>query len=203
MSATRVALAVIAAVMAVGAAAADLVAPLDRPRGTTGSFMTAPDLAVRIMNGDDRLRVLDLRAAAAYQAFHIPTAQLVAPADLETLSVESGSTLVLYGDDRRQLMEAVRALRARGHPMVLVLREGVAEWLGRVHEPRLAVDATPEERTQFEQVVPLSRFFGGVPLSGVARPEVPTGYWTGTPRTDALLEAAARDTVSAMRRRGC
>lgn len=202
MIATRAALAGLAAVLAAGAAAADLVAPLDRPWTGAVRFIAAPELAGRIMNGDGRLRLLDLRPTAAYQGFHIPTAQPVAPGDLAVIPIERGITVVLYGDDRRQLAEAVRVLRSRGYA-VLVLREGISEWLGRVHEPRLAVDATPDEQAQFERVVPMSRFFGGVPLSGVPRPEVPTGYWTGAPRTDALLEAAARDTVSAMRRRGC
>jgi len=86
---------------------------------------------------------------------------------------------------------------------VLVLREGVSEWLGRVHEPRLAVDATPEERAQFDRAAAMSRFFGGVPLAGVPRSEVPSGYWTGAPRTDELLEAAALQSVALIRRRGC
>jgi hypothetical protein len=72
-----------------------------------------------------------------------------------------------------------------------------------VHEPRLSVDATPEERAQFERAAPLSRFFGGVPLAGVPRSEVPTGYWTGTPRSEELLEAAALQSVAMIRRRGC
>jgi hypothetical protein len=65
------------------------------------------------------------------------------------------------------------------------------------------VDATPEERAQFDRAATMSRFFGGVPLAGVPRTEVPTGYWTGAPRSAELLEAAALQSVAMIRRRGC
>ena len=70
-------------------------------------------------------------------------------------------------------------MRQRGHRDVRLLRQGLYEWIARVLEPRLAVDATPEERTEFERAASLSRFFGGVPRANVARREVPVGYWNG------------------------
>jgi rhodanese-related sulfurtransferase len=197
----HVALALVAAVMAAAAGATDLASPAE-PAGAR-AFIAAPDLADRIMSGDDGLRLFDLRPAAAYQQFHIPTARRVEPADLGAASLTTGADVVLYGDSRSTLSEAVRVLRIRRHAKVLVLREGVSEWLGRVHEPRLAVDATPEERAQFDRAAAMSRFFGGVPLAGVPRSEVPSGYWTGAPRTDELLEAAALQSVALIRRRGC
>lgn len=197
-------LAVVAAVMAAAAGAADLASPVEsRASGAPPAFIAAPDLADRIVNGDARLRLFDLRPASAYEQFHIPTARRAAPAELAAAPLGSGADVVLYGDDRATVSDAIRVLRTRREATVQVLREGVSEWLGRVHEPRLAVDATPEERAQFERAAPLSRFFGGVPLAGVPRSEVPAGYWTGTPRSEELLEAAALQSVAMIRRRGC
>lgn len=202
MSRLHLALALAAAVLAAAAGAADLASPVERDaRWERAGFISAPELAVRIMNGDASLRLFDLRPATAYQQFHIPTALLAAPADLAGTPLAADTDVVLYGDDRATLSDAIRVLRTRHK--VQVLREGLSEWLGRVHEPRLALDATPEERAQFERAVTMSRFFGGVPLAGVPRAEVPTGYWTGAPRTDALLEAAALQSVAMIRRRGC
>jgi rhodanese-related sulfurtransferase len=197
-------LAVVAAVMAAAAGAADLASPVEsRASGAPAAFIAAPDLADRIVNGDARLRLFDLRPASAYEQFHIPTARRAAPAELAAAPLGLGADVVLYGDDRATVSDAIRVLRTRREATVQVLREGVSEWLGRVHEPRLSVDATPEERAQFERAAPLSRFFGGVPLAGVPRSEVPTGYWTGTPRSEELLEAAALQSVALIRRRGC
>ena len=203
MNRLHLALALGAAVMAAAAGAADLASPVEpRTRADRADFIAAPDLADRIMNGDSRLRLFDVRAPTAYQQFHIPTAVLATPADLARTPLAAEADVVLYGDDRARLAEAIRVLRART-PKVQVLREGLSEWLGRVHEPRLAVDATPDERAKFERAVTMSRFFGGMALAGVPRAEVPTGYWTGAPRTGALLEAAALQSVAMIRRRGC
>ena len=203
MKRLHVALALVAAIMAAAAGAADLASPAELAGVRASAFIAAPDLAERIISGDDSLRLFDLRPAAAYQQFHIPTARRVEPAELGAASLSAGAEVVLYGDSRATLSDAVRVLRTRRQAKVLVLREGVSEWLGRVHEPRLAVDATPEERAQFDRAAAMSRFFGGVPLAGVPRSEVPSGYWTGAPRTDELLEAAALQSVALIRRRGC
>jgi rhodanese-related sulfurtransferase len=203
MTRLHLALALAAAVMAAAAGAADLASPMEpRARRERTGFIAAPELAARIMRGDARLRLFDLRPAAAYQQFHIPTALLAAPGDLARMPLAPETDVVLYGDDTAALSAAIGVMRTRS-PQVLVLREGLSEWLGRVQEPRLAVDATPEERAQFDRAVTMSRFFGGVPLAGVPRPEVPTGYWTGMPRSAELLEAAALQSVAMIRRRGC
>jgi hypothetical protein len=197
-------LALAAAVMAAGAFAADLASPVGpaAPAPRTG-VIAAPDLAARIMKGDTSLRLFDLRATGAYRQFHIPTAVQASPGELAGAALNPDADVVLYADDRLALQEAVRVLQLRRHPSVLVLREGIPEWIGRVHEPRLSVDATLAERAEFERAAAMSRFFGGVPLAGVPRREVPAGYWTGAPRSDALLQAAALQSVAAIRRRGC
>jgi hypothetical protein len=43
------------------------------------------------------------------------------------------------------------------------LREGMYEWIARVLEPRLAVNASPREQAEYAAAVPLSRYFGGMP----------------------------------------
>ena len=197
-------MALVAAVLAGAAGAADLAVSPARSAGRkTLAFITAPDLAARIMKGDAALRLFDLRPAEAYRQFHIPTAVHASPADLAVVPLDPGTDVVLYGDNRGSVGDAVRALRTRRPSSVQVLREGLSEWLGRVHEPRLATDATREERVEFERAAAQSRFFGGMPLANVPRAEVPAGYWTGAPRSDALLAAAALESVAAIRRRGC
>jgi rhodanese-related sulfurtransferase len=200
-------LAIIAALSAAGAAVVD--------RGNEGhrrtsvqpqDFISAPELAGRIMRIETDLRVIDLRPLPAFEQFHVPGARPATIADLADVSrvpLTPSASVVLYADDRATLSDAIRALRLRNHRNVRVLKEGIVEWLGRVQEPRLAVDATPAEREEFERAAEMSRFFGGVPRAGVARDEVPPGYWTGTSRSEELLVAAALRSVAAIRRRGC
>ena len=166
-------------------------------------FISAPELADRIIRRAPDQRIFDLRPPRAFEQFHIPSASQITVDDLAQASISPETSVVLYGDARRTIGEATRVLRSRGLRDVRVLREGIHEWLSRVHEPRLAVDATPAEREEFERAAALSRFFGGVPLSGVPRNEVPKGYWNGNPRSEALLVAAATQSIGAIRRRGC
>jgi rhodanese-related sulfurtransferase len=166
-------------------------------------FISAPELAERIMRSDPDLRVFDLRPRASFDQFHIPGANHATADGLASVPLSARASLVLYGDRRAAVVDALRALRARDHRDVRVLREGMFEWLGRVQEPRLAADATRAEREEFDRAAAMSRFFGGVPIAGVSRADVPQGYWTGVVRTEELLMAAALNSVGAIRRRGC
>jgi len=207
MNRLHAALAIIAAFAAVAAGVVDRGRPIDRS-GRIGrtqpiEFISAPELAQRIMRGDRDLRVFDLRTPEAFAQFHVPGARRAAVTSLESDPLTPQTDVVLYGDARATIVEALAVLRTRDHRDVLVLREGLYEWLSRVQEPRLAVTPTPEERAEFERAAEMSRFFGGVPRAGVSREEVPQGYWTGLPRSEELLMAAAVKSVAAIRRRGC
>jgi rhodanese-related sulfurtransferase len=206
MNRLHAALAIVAAFAAAAAGVVDR-GSVDRSRRTGRTqpieFISAPELAQRIMRGDRDLRVFDLRTPEAFAQFHVPGASLAATASLSYEPLAPDTHVVLYGDARTTIVDAVQVLRRRNQPDVLVLREGLYEWLSRVQEPRLASAPTSEERVEFERAAEMSRFFGGVPRAGVAREEVPQGYWTGMPRSEALLMAAAVNSVAAIRRRGC
>jgi rhodanese-related sulfurtransferase len=145
-------------------------------------FISAPDLAARIMRRDPALRIFDLRSAAEFDRFHVASAQQLSPSSLRHEPLPPGGTVVLYGNGETRATRAWAVARDRGAD-AFVLRGGVREWFVRVYEPRLATDATPAERAEFEQAARYSRFFGGKPLMDVPR--------------EQLLAAAT------IRRRGC
>jgi len=157
--------------------------------------ISAIDLAERIMKGDGNIRVLDLRSEAEFGEFHIPGARLTSIAALAREQLPRDETIALYSEGGGHAAQAWVLLRLRGYRKVLVLREGIYEWMSRVLEPRLAKDATAAERREFERAALLSRYFGGVPRSGVDRSELHTGYWTDV--------AQARPDARSTRRRGC
>jgi rhodanese-related sulfurtransferase len=169
------ALAFIAAVLAVGAVAADRSS--DTPR-----FISASDLASRIMRRDPALRIFDLRSAAEFERFHVASAQQLSPSLLRREPLPPNWTVVLYGNGESRAARAWTVARDRGAD-AFVLRGGVREWFTRVYEPRLATDATEAERAEFDQAARFSRFFGGKPQVDVPR--------------NLLLAAAT------IRRRGC
>ncbi len=110
-------------------------------------FISAPELAGRIMRGDRDLRLFDLRPAGGLRAVpHSERPSCRRQMILLVVALAPETDVVLYGDDRDTLSDALRGLRATAPSKRSRLREGIFEWLGRVHEPRLAVDATPAER---------------------------------------------------------
>jgi rhodanese-related sulfurtransferase len=202
MTRVHAALALAAAIAGLGAAAGGSGSHDAKRRAAIASapgYISAPQLAARIIAGDPALRVFDLRSAAEFEEMHIPTAQHSSVGRLSGETLPQDTTIVMYAERAAQLAPAVDTLRRRGYRHVLILREGLSEWIGRVLEPRLAADASPAEREAFDDAAVQSRFFGGVPHADVPRAELPAGYWTGAPH----VTTGSRVAVAAMRRRGC
>jgi rhodanese-related sulfurtransferase len=206
MKRTHRALGIISVALGLGAAAADFrpsvaVTELAMEVDTERDHISAIELAERIVSRDSKLQILDLRSQSEYEELHIPTARHATLNDIARQRLPRDSTIVLYSEGGAHSAQAWVLLRMRGYRNVFFLREGMYEWISRVHEPRLAADATAAERAEFERSAELSRFFGGVPLAGVARNEVPTGYWSsGSPRQQPI---PTQEAIAKIRRRGC
>jgi rhodanese-related sulfurtransferase len=171
----RLALALVAALLAAAAVLVEGSSPSPR-------FISAHDLASRIIRRDPTLRIFDLRSVAEFERFHVASARQMSLPVLRREPLPPDATVVLYGNGEARPARGWMIARDRGAD-AFVLRGGVREWFIRVYEPRLAADATPPERAEFERAAPFSRFFGGKPLVDVTR--------------DQLLAAAV------IRRRGC
>jgi rhodanese-related sulfurtransferase len=194
-------LAIVAAVLGIAAAFGD----------SNPGYISAPALAERIMRGDETLRVFDLRPLADYNELHIPTAVHTTLEELSRTAFTGNEIIVLYRlrqfDGDAHAGSARSPVRLKSGPRVYLLREGIYEWIARVREPRLATDATPAERAEFERATLFSRFFGGMARTNVARSEVPTGYWTTdvqvVPTESSTTESKVRQALLQVRRRGC
>ena len=171
----RRALALVAALLATAAVLVEGVS-------SSPQFITAHDLASRIMRRDPTLRIFDVRSAAEFEQFHVASARQLSLPLLRQEPLPPDATVVLYGNGEARAARGWTIARDRGAD-AFVLRGGVHEWFIRVYEPRLAADATAAERAEFERGASFSRFFGGKPLVDVTR--------------DQLLAAAT------IRRRGC
>ncbi len=177
-----------------GALAQDIQAERDH--------ITAPELAAQLMNGESHLKIYDLRSEAEYQEFHIPSAQRIPIDGLMNLQLPRNTSIVVYSEGGSHAAQAWVLLRLQGYQNAFFLREGIYEWVARVDQPRLAIDATAAERAEFARAAQLSRFFGGNPVADVPRSDVPTGYWTesGYGERDVVTQPTA---LRKLRRRGC
>ena len=131
---------------------------------TERDHVEAITLAEWIRDGRPHLRVIDVRPAAAFDAYHIPTAERRSLEDLTSMPAREGETIVLYSGGGAHAAQAWVLLRARGHRDVYFLSGGLDEWIDDVLNPAARGTARAEE---------LSRYFGGVPRADGSPPMVP------------------------------
>lgn len=147
--------------------------------------VTALELAQWIKDRRVGLRIIDVRSAAEYEAYHVPGAERIPLDSIATAPFRAGETVVLYSEGGTHAAQAWVFLRALGYREVFFLRGGLYEWLERVMNPTIAAGAPAAEQAEFARAAALSRYFGGVP-----RRDAPT------PPTDAIIAPpTVRDTV--------
>jgi rhodanese-related sulfurtransferase len=169
--------------------------------------VTALELAQWIKDRRSGLRIVDVRSAAEYAAYHVPRAEHVSLDSLANVTFRDDDTIVLYSEGGAHAAQAWVFLRALGYKKVFFLRGGVYEWLDQVMNPRLS-DTTPAGRNAFARLGALSRYFGGVPrgdlhdprdLDAIRIPAADSLRHSAVPLPSKSTEAR----ILEVRRRGC
>lgn len=178
------------------------VALLARTVAREEDHVTALELAQWIKERRTGLRVIDVRTADEFDAYHLPTAERVPLEQIASTPFRGDETIVLYSEGGAHAAQAWVFLRALGHRQVFFLRGGLYEWLDDVMNPTLPANATSQRRTDFERAAVLSRYFGGQPR--IEDSVIPSHALPGErPGTAASSQPSTPTIVSRMRRRGC
>ena len=130
--------------------------------------VSAEDLADWIIQGRGDYRLIDVREAADYAEYHIPTAENVSLATLPEYPLWRTEKIVLYSDGGIHAAQAWFLLRANDYQAVYTVWGGLESWKDEVLFPSLPETATPEEQAAFERSRVVAEHFGGAPRSGVA-----------------------------------
>lgn len=126
------------------------------------------DLADSIVKGTQEFRVIDLRPASEYAAYHIPSAENIPLAALAPDSVSSDDKVVLYSDSDLQAAQAWFILRASGDRAAYILAGGLDAWKDQVLYPVRPAKPTALEAAAFEKRAAVSRYLGGAPRAAGA-----------------------------------
>ena len=169
-------------------AGADAESAVSTPR-----IVGALQLAAWIRDGEQPVRVLDLRGDSAYASRHVPSAEPADFARLESLATQRDQTLVLYSDDDVRDTQAWANLAARGHARAYVLSGGMQAWTEEVMEVAPRGDSA-------DYVAALSRYFGGAPRHEDDRP---ASAAPPSPRVRADGDRRETDAFGDPVRRGC
>ncbi len=133
---------------------------------TGEDHVTALELAAWIRERKPGLRVIDVRSAAEFAAYAIPTAENRPLAALMQATFQPHETVVLYSEGGAHAGQAWVLLRARGVFNAFFIAGGLADWRDEVMAPMLSPNATPQDKQAFDQAADLSRYFGGQPSVG-------------------------------------
>jgi rhodanese-related sulfurtransferase/uncharacterized membrane protein YedE/YeeE len=133
--------------------------------------ITPIELASWIKDRRPGLRVVDVRSPAAFDDYHVPTAEHQSRRALDAWPRTTDQVVVIYGDDDGQSADVVKSLH--GRVQAFVLSGGVPAWIADVMSPTLATNASLQDQAVFAKTSELSRYFGGTPRTGVASTDPP------------------------------
>jgi len=153
--------------------------------------MPARVLADRLVKGQADVRLIDVRDAVSFAAFHIPTAENMPLAVLASASLPRNEKILLYGDDGVHAAQAWFLLKAQGYPGVYTLRGGLAEWQAEVVAPVLPAPATAEQRHQNEERAAVAAYFGGTPRTANATTGIALTAAPAPPAVNTAVPGAA------------
>ena len=131
--------------------------------------VTPQELAAWIVEGRSDYRLIDLRDAKAYAAYHIPTAEnvpLATLADGAPRPHREARPLLRRRHPRRAGVDGPQGPGL--HVACYTLLEGLDAWKDEVLFPVQPRNATAEDQARFERAAQVARFFGGQPRAASA-----------------------------------
>ena len=174
------------------------VQALSRAIADERDHVTAIELAAWIKERRSDLRVVDVRTAEEFSAYHVPTAERISIDSIGTSTLRPNDLIVLYSEGGAHAAQAWVLLRALGYKNVYFLRGGLYEWIEQVMSPSLATDATPKDSVDFARNMEVSRYFGGVARTSSVVPDPILPIPKQAPGAGSTSGVVAR-----IRRRGC
>jgi rhodanese-related sulfurtransferase len=131
--------------------------------------VTPEQLADWLIAGRQDFRLIDLRPAADYAAYHVPGAENLAITALADADLPRNEKIVLYSEEGIHSAQAWFLLEAKKYPAVYLLLGGLHQWQERVLFPvEPAAGAPAAERAEFARAAARASFFGGSPRAASA-----------------------------------
>lgn len=131
--------------------------------------VTPETLADWLIAGKQDFRLLDMRPASDFAAYHLPGAENVAITDLDAADLARNEKIVLYSEEGIHSAQAWMLLKAQRYPAVYILLGGLAGWKAHVLYPvQPGESASAAEREAFARAAEVARHFGGAPRAAAS-----------------------------------
>ena len=126
------------------------------------------ELAGWIVEGRADYRLIDLRDEAAFEDYHVPTAENVPLTALPVYGLLRNEKIVLYAEGDLRAAQAWLLLKGRGYQGVYTLQGGLDAWKDQVLFPMMPESPSPEEQARFEEAAHVAKLFGGQPRAAAS-----------------------------------
>lgn len=107
--------------------------------------VSVQELSDWIIQGRSDYRLIDLRDAASYAAYHIPPAENIPIIDLPGDTLARNEKIVLYSDGGIHSAQAWFLLKAQEYRGVYILRGGLEEWNDQILHLTAPADASTKQ----------------------------------------------------------
>ena len=143
--------------------------------GTQADQVSAAQLAEWLIAGRNDFLLVDVRAAAAFAQYHIPSAVNVPLVTLASDFAPRNERIVVCGDSGATAPQAWLLLRSLGYPAVHLLAGGLQGWNDTVLFPKAPPKEAPAaEQIDFARRAAMAKYFGGAAqTTGTASPTAP------------------------------
>ncbi len=128
--------------------------------------ISVTDLANWIIQGKTDYRLLDLRSKEKFDEYHIPTSECTPIHSLLKSDLMRNEKIFLYSGDNLSAAQGWFLLRSMDYKSVSILDGGLNDWEKEVLFPSLPANPTSAQKSEFEKMKEVSKFFGGHPQTG-------------------------------------
>jgi rhodanese-related sulfurtransferase len=125
------------------------------------------ELADWIIKGKSDYTLVDLREEKDFNEYFIPSAYNIPMESLPESGLLRNQKIILYCYDDLRAAQAWFILKSNDYKGVYILDGGLDNWKEEVLFPKLSDDASKEQIAEFEKIKEISKFFGGVPQTGM------------------------------------
>lgn len=107
--------------------------------------------------------LVDLRSEKEFNDYNIPNSINIPIENLLNSDLLRNQKIVLYGNDDITSAQAWFILKSSNYKAVYILSGGMNAWKNEILFPKLDVNATEQQKSEFEKIKQVSLYFGGSP----------------------------------------
>jgi len=163
------------------------------------------ELADWIIKGKSDYRLIDLRSEKEFNEYNIPGSENIPITNLLDGQIARNEKIILYSDGGIHSAQAWFLLKAKDFKNVYILRGGLEEWKDKILFPKLASNATENEKAKFEIASAISRYFGGTPQLMTGEQPTSVAIQSATPQVPKIQAPVGASSTGAKKkkREGC